>query len=422
MEPWYKQLDFEENPLDARPNAKIIGLEEQEAQLKNLICKEQLCFLHGLTGAGKTSLLKRVQESLADHTFIYLDADAIPAHFDLTAALQGKRNFLDRIRLREMPEKKPVLIIDEFQATDPRLVLEARSCWENPNERHIKSIVIAQISDQLKNVPGSFKDRLGNRIISLPPLTNDAMKHILQVRLHNGKTKKNYYDQLSPQTVQFLVAVADGNARRLLEFTEMLFEYHYQRFQDRNPIQHKPDYKIQYPAAKEILTVNNIPIEGYEQEKKKKVKQIKSVKESLSPAVEKEASQLPVIAEQKESISVSEEQTEKQNSEQKQETVQPVTQQEVLAAVTQESESLERVSQTFDKEFSVAEQNVLRALLRHERMTLKQLATNIHLEINKCNGVIANLKKKNAIVPSGKLQGDKGWQITPSAKRAMVTK
>lgn len=419
MEPWYKQLDFAENPLDARPNTKLVGLEEQEVQLKNFILKEQLCFLHGLTGAGKTSLLKHVQESLPNHTFIYLDADAIPADFDLTAALQGKRSFLDKIRLREMPEKKPVLIIDEFQATDPKLVLEARSRWENPNERQIKSIVFAQISDQLKNVPGSFKDRLGNRVITLSPLTNDAMKQILQLRLHNRKTKRDYYGQLSPQTVQFLVAVADGNARRLLEFTEMLFDYHWQRFQERNPITHKQDYKIQYPAAKEILLVNNVPIEGYELEKKKKVKQIKSMKENLSPAVEKEVSQPIVVVEQKEAVAVLEEHL---NTEQKQETLQPVTQQEVLAAVTQESESLERVSQTFDKEFSIAEQNVLRALLRHERLTLKQLATNIHLEINKCNGVIANLKKKNAIVPSGKLQGEKGWQITPSAKRAMVTK
>lgn len=419
MEPWYKQLDFAENPLDARPNATLVGLEEQEAQLKNFIVKEQLCFLHGLTGAGKTSLLKHVQESLPDHTFIYLDADAIPANFDLTATLQGKRSFLDKIRLREMPEKKPVLIIDEFQATDPKLVLEARSRWENPNERQIKSIVFAQISDQLKNVPGSFKDRLGNRIISLLPLTNDAMKQILQLRLHNGKTKRDYYVQLSPQTLDFLVAVADGNARRLLEFTEMLFDYHWQRFHERNPIKHKPDYKIQYPAAKEILSVNNIPIEGYELEKRKKSKQTKTAGESTATTLEKEAPRLLAVAEQKESVAVSGE----QNSEQKQqETPQPVTQQEVLEAATHESESLERVNQTFDKEFSVAEQNVLRALLRHERMTLKQLATNIHLEINKCNGVIANLKKKNAIVPSGKLQGEKGWQITPSAKRAMVTK
>src|SRR3989338_9632176 len=104
MQPWYKQLQFFANPLDARPNAQLVGLEEQEQQLKNFIVKEELCFLHGLTGAGKTSLLKKVQESMPDHTFIYLDADALPTAFNLDEALRGKRTFFDKIRLRRSEE------------------------------------------------------------------------------------------------------------------------------------------------------------------------------------------------------------------------------------------------------------------------------------------------------------------------------
>jgi len=380
MEPWYKQLGFQENPLDARPNSGLVGMNEQEGALKTFILKEQLCFLHGLTGSGKTSLLKRVQESMPDHTFIYLDADAVPADFDLIAAIKGKRNFLDKLRLREMPAKKPVLIIDEFQATDNRLVLEARSRWENPTERQIKSIVIAQISEQLKNVPGSFKDRLGNRLIHLSALDNTTMKNILKQRL--GAGKQNYFDQLSETTVDFLVHVADGNARRLLEFTEMLFEYHWEKFTDRNPLLHKQEYKIQFPAAKQILRAHNIAIEGYGKNEEKEaqneeVSEITQIKEEV-----------PEHAEIKQPESVDE----------------------------------QRVDKTFDKGFTIAEQNVLRALMRHDRMSLKQVATNIHLEINKCNGLLANLKKKGAIHATGKIQGEKGWQITESAKRTMVTK
>ena len=187
MQPWYTQLEFSENPLDARPNAHLIGMEEQEQQLKNFIAKEELCFLNGLTGAGKTSLLKRIQEIMPEYAFIYLDADALPATFNLTEALRGKRTLFDMIRLKELPTKKTVLIIDEFQATDPKIVLEARSKWENPTERHIKSIIIAQISEQLKNVPGSFKDRLGNRVIRLAPLNNDVMRQVLEKRLEKDR-------------------------------------------------------------------------------------------------------------------------------------------------------------------------------------------------------------------------------------------
>ncbi len=397
MQPWYKQLNFSTNPLDARPNAQLIGLEEQEQQLKNFIAKEELCFLHGLTGAGKTSLLKRVQETMPYHTFIYLDADALPASFTLDEALRGKRTLFDKIRLRELPARKTVLIVDEFQATDPRLILAARSKWENPNERHIKSIVLAQISEQMKNVPGSFKDRLGNRVIHLAPLDNETMRSILEARLANPRSKVNYYDHLSPQAVDFLVRIADGNVRRLLEYTDMVFDFHYLRFGDSNPLAHKADYKVTFPAAKEILTVNNINVEGYVPEVLKKDKTSKIADQSVTK-------QKPVAYD----------------------TPQPAETQSVSAPVAEvalvNSPEPNRVASTFDKEFTLAEQNVLRALGRHDLMSLKEIATNIHLEINKCNGVIANLKKKNAIVSFTKEGGEKAWQLTESAKRAMVMK
>jgi hypothetical protein len=421
MEPWYKQLGFKDNPLDARPNSTLVGIQEKEDQLKNFIVKEQLCFLHGLTGAGKTSLLKRVQESMPNHTFIYLDADAVPEEFDLTAAIQGKRTFLDKIRFRDMPDKKPVLIIDEFQATDNRLVLEARSKWENPTERQIKSIVIAQISDQLKNTPGSFKDRLGNRMIHLHPLENAAMKEVLQKRLGSSKQGRNYFDQLSDKTVDFLVTVADGNARRLLEFTEMLFEYHWQRFNDRNPVLHKEDYKIQFPAAKEILSVNNIAVDGYIEAMGKK-----KVDPAIDAIKKKHISKKEHKKGEKETVGIEHSEVKQNEAVKKQGDAKNVEEKESYDSINGlphvAPREVARVSDTFDHEFTIAEQNVLRALLRHDRMTLKQVATNIHLEIHKCNGVIANLKKKGAVVGAGKKNKEKSWQITQSAKRALVTK
>ncbi len=264
MTTWYKQIGFEDNPLDSRPNPKLIGLAEEEEQLKNHIFKEEMCFLNGLTGSGKTSLLKRIQESMKDYSFVYLDADALPRGFDLMGVIKNKRSFLDKITFKTFPTKKPVLIIDEFQATDPNLILEARSNWENPNEKRIKSIVIAQISSQLRNVTGSFKDRLGNRNITLRQLDNDEMKKILKIRLEDKKNNTNYYDRLSEDAVNLLVNITDGNARRLLEYTDMIFDFHFRRFGDINPVAKKADYVVSYYAAKEILDVNGINVEGFD--------------------------------------------------------------------------------------------------------------------------------------------------------------
>lgn len=264
---WFKKLGFSSNPLDLRPNPDLVGLEVQEALLKNHIEKEEICFLNGLTGSGKTSLLKKIQLSMKNYAFIYLDAQDLPSNFSLRDAVKGKRNFLDKITLKEWPRKRPVLIIDEFQETDKNLILEARGKWEN--DKRIKSIIICQISKSLKNVTPAFKERLGNRHVTLRTLDDDEMKEIIKRRLKLGKI--NYYNKLEDEAVNLLVEISDGNPRRLLEYTDLLFDFHHRKFEKINPLT-KDEYKITYWGAKEILSLNKINVEQYEYKKKGKKK------------------------------------------------------------------------------------------------------------------------------------------------------
>ena len=264
---WFKKLGFSSNPLDLRPNPDLVGLEVQEALLKNHIEKEEICFLNGLTGSGKTSLLKKIQLSMKNYAFIYLDAQDLPSNFSLKDAVKRKRNFLDKITLKEWPRKRPVLIIDEFQETDKNLILEARGKWEN--DKRIKSIIICQISKSLKNVTPAFKERLGNRHVTLRTLDDDEMKEIIKRRLKLGKI--NYYNKLEDEAVNLLVEISDGNPRRLLEYCDLLFDFHHRKFEKINPLT-KDEYKITYWGAKEILSLNKINVEQYEYKKKGKKK------------------------------------------------------------------------------------------------------------------------------------------------------
>ena len=262
---WYKQLKFRSNPLDVRPNIDLVGVEEEEERLVNYILKGDICFLNGLTGSGKTSLLKRVQKKLPSFRFIYLNAEDLPRNFSLKRELMKQRDFFDKIMLKDFPRKKPVLIIDEFQATDPRIVLEAKGKWENPYSQAIRSVVISQISTELANASGSFKDRLGKRIIKLGVLDDELMKEVLKRRLYNKVTGINYYRRLTPEAVDLLVKCADGSVRRLLEYTDTLFDFHYQRFRNKNPLLKSKTYAITYHGAKEILALHGVSVEGFEQ-------------------------------------------------------------------------------------------------------------------------------------------------------------
>ena len=258
---WYSELDFKENPLDVRPNPNLIGLDQEESKLRNHIEKGEICFINGLTGAGKSSMLKRIQETMKGYSFIYLDAQDLPDSFSIEEELTKKRSFFDKITLKKYPTKIPVLIIDEFQDTDKNIVLEARSKWENPNERKIHAVVIAQIEQHLKNVTPSFKERLGNRLIKLPTLSDDEMREVLKIRLK--QKDKNYYDKLHSEAINLLVTVADGNPRRLLEYTDAIFDFHYTKFKDKNPIKNINSYLVTYYAAKEILEHHDVNVKAY---------------------------------------------------------------------------------------------------------------------------------------------------------------
>jgi len=258
---WFSQLKFKSNPLDVRPNHKLVGLERQEQKLRNHILKEEICFLNGLTGSGKTSMLFKLQKEMKGHKFIYLDAHDLPSSFNLEQEMKKKRSFFDKLRLKNFPSKKPVLIIDEFQATDPNLVLEARAKWEDPTKKRIKSIVVSQISKHLKNITASFKERLGSRIVVLESLDEDDLRDILELRL--SLKKNNYAKKFSDEAMSFLIKCSGGNPRRLLEYADEVFDFHFRKFEDRNPLM-LDTYSITYHGVKEILGMDKVHVEGFE--------------------------------------------------------------------------------------------------------------------------------------------------------------
>ncbi|MBN2457897.1 hypothetical protein JXB31_02075 [Candidatus Woesearchaeota archaeon] len=354
---WYSELGFKKNPLDIRPNPNLVGLEREEKRLLNHIRKEEICFLNGLTGSGKTSMLMRIQETLRGHKFIYLDAHELPKDFNLEKELISKRGFFDRITLRKFPKKKPVLIIDEFQSTDPNLVLEARANWENPVRRKLKAIVIAQISRYLKNVTPSFMERLGSRTVELRPLDEDEMKQILKTRLYCKKAGCNYIDKISDDALSFIVKCSGNNPRRLLEYADELFEFHHTKFADRNPML-KEDYMVSYHGAKEILGLEKVRVQGFEK---------------------------------------LDEQEDKKRHENNKKKPNP------------------KFSRAFDKN----EKRVLKFIEKSPRTT-QNIANRLNISESSAARILSELKQKKAIVYAGKKDRKKLWQISPATKRLMV--
>ena len=98
---------------------------------------------------------------------------------------------------------------------------------------------------------------------------------MLKLRLSTSKKGKELYKKLTDEAFEILIYSSGGNPRRLLEYTDLLFDFHHQKFKDLNPL-NKEDYKISVHAAREILHVNRINTSGFKEvldERKKTTKQ-----------------------------------------------------------------------------------------------------------------------------------------------------
>lgn len=356
--PWFKVLKFKYNPLDIRPNLKLVGLDREVERLKSHIIKEEVCFLNGLTGTGKSSMLLKIQNELPNHKFIYLDAQELPDEFHLEDELKNSRGFFDKLLLRDFPKKNPVLIIDEFQATSPELVLEARAKWEKKNNRKIRSIVVAQISKIMKNVTPAFKERIGSRTITLRPLDQDEMKDIIRIRLYHKYKNINYINKISDDALSLIVKYSGNNPRRLLEYVDELFDFHHRKFGKNNPILTN-GYKISYHGAKEILGLRNINLEGFEN-------------------------------------------LDAKDSEENQSTAKAILD-----------------VNTLNMFFSNEERKIIRCL-KIKALTVEKIAKRTKLSKSMVIKTLSTLRKKKGLISAGKEDRKKLWTISPELKRVLV--
>jgi len=202
--------NLEENPFSIKSNPYVVGLEREKKLLLQYIKNNDICFLTGHLGTGKSSLLLWIKNNLNSHNVFYIDAADVEKNFSIKEFLKNSKKWFDIFRTYP---RNIVVLLDESQDCDYNLQKALKLHWDHG---HIKSIVITQINQNLGNFSPSFKDRIGKRIIKLDKLNKLDAINLINLRLRN----KKLFDE---KAIEKIIEIADYIPRKILEFCELVY-------------------------------------------------------------------------------------------------------------------------------------------------------------------------------------------------------
>ena len=264
---WYKSFGWEENPFFIKTSTELVGLDERKKELINYILSNDICFLNGPTGVGKTSLLKWVKENLKNHKVIYLDAAGIDKNFSLTTYLKKHNSFFNKLFKNNFP-KNIVVLLDESQDCDEELIKALKLHWDH---NHIKSIVITQINPKLTKFSESFKHRVGERIVVLGQLSKSEGYDLVKLRTGD----KNPFDVTA---IEAILEHSNFIPRKILEACEIVCIKNTEKKKQIN--------------AFDVESALKHPIENIETKESLKTPLYSKISETLSPMEQKIISEL----------------------------------------------------------------------------------------------------------------------------------
>ncbi len=207
---WYVSYGWKSNPFFIKPSPIVINFEQEKEQLLNYVTSGDVCFLVGESGAGKTSLLRWLENNLKNHFIAYLNMETIEKDFSIKNFLNDHTKLSRRLFGSDYP-KNTVLLLDESASVNEEFRYALKLHFD---ENHIKSIVFAQ-PGQEPEIPEGFRHRVGTRIIKLTKLNEQNAFDLVKKRC--GK--------ICPFTegaINLIIEKADYTPRMILETCEKI--------------------------------------------------------------------------------------------------------------------------------------------------------------------------------------------------------
>jgi len=288
---WFKEYGWKQNPFSIKSNTKLFGLEEKKKEVINYIQSGDICWLTGITGVGKSSLLKWIEENLKNNKIYYLDAASVQPSFSITKYLTSKNSFFNKLTGNKFP-KNTIILVDESQECNKELIKALKLHWDHKN---IKSIVVTQIGS-LNNFNISFQDRIGKRVVKLGNVSKSDACELIKFRAGD----KNPFDKAS---MEYLIEQAECRPRKILELceivcTKMAGKKRFINIFDTETILKEP-FKLEPPKMPKLNKVNKIKLSPMQKKimdqlskEDKTAKELSSILDTSEGSVGKQLSKL----------------------------------------------------------------------------------------------------------------------------------
>jgi ABC-type oligopeptide transport system ATPase subunit len=213
---WYKEFGYKHNPLEVNPlknKEEPFGLFDEIDNLLYFVESDNCAIIKGESGSGKTLLLTQIIKKYGGKgRIIYIDGNRINKRFEFSKILMKKQSFMHRL-LGKRP-KNMILLIDNAKSLTPKAYKQIQYYFD---QDYIKSIVFATEDLEALNMPQSFLDRIGKRVIELKPLSMDEAVELVLERLDQ--------DIISKDKLEKIFILSDKNMTSFLKNVQKVLLY-----------------------------------------------------------------------------------------------------------------------------------------------------------------------------------------------------
>lgn len=208
---WYEKLEFKTNPFEIDPfNDKtertLFGRDKETKEVIYRIMSQNMLFIEGGKGTGKTALLKQAIKAFKGQgKIIYVDSNAVNKNLNIEELLVGAKKYSPT---KEKYPKDMILLIDNVESLS-KLNNERIKYFFDQN--YLRGVIFTGKSIDDAEFTDSVKSRIGSRIIKLAPISEDTAVDIIMDRLsgkNNGFLKEN--------VVRTIYKYSDGDIKKLL--------------------------------------------------------------------------------------------------------------------------------------------------------------------------------------------------------------